>query len=67
MAIKGHAPGTTLQFLFTKQRWISMKKESMSFIDVGSEKGYFSQLLISERHRGIRFDLIKSACDFIVN
>ena len=64
MIIKGHAPGTILQFLFIKERLRSLKKERMSFIEVGSGKGYLSQLLLSEGHTGIGVDLNKAACDF---
>lgn len=62
MIISGHAPGTILQFLFIRERLRSFKKERMRFIEVGSGKGFLSELLFSEGHTGIGVDLNDSAC-----
>jgi SAM-dependent methyltransferase len=62
MIIKGHAPGTILQFLFIRDRLRKAMGTSKKFIDVGSGKGYLSELLLSLGHNGIGVDLNQSAC-----
>jgi 2-polyprenyl-3-methyl-5-hydroxy-6-metoxy-1,4-benzoquinol methylase len=62
MIIKGHAPGTILQFLFIRERLRRKSKKPMKFIEVGSGKGFLSHLLLSEGHAGVGVDLNQSAC-----
>ena len=62
MIIKGHAPGTILQFQFIRERLRRKSKKPMKFIEVGSGKGFLSHLLLSEGHAGVGVDLNQSAC-----
>lgn len=61
--IKGHAPGTILQFMFIRNRLRKLFDNTKNVIEVGSGNGHLSNLLLQSGYSGVGIDLNKSACD----
>lgn len=61
--IKGHAPGSILQYIFIRNRLGKLFRQKSTFIEVGSGNGHLSNLLLSSGYEGTGVDLNASACE----